>query len=49
MLFHALEDKNSSMYFEQIVMDIKGTVDVDILEKSFNTIMRRHEILRSSF
>nr|WP_283746656.1 non-ribosomal peptide synthetase [Bacillus cereus] len=49
MLFHALEDKNSSMYFEQIVMDIKGTVDVDILEKSFNTIMRRHEILRAAF
>ncbi len=28
MLFHALEDKNSSMYFEQIVMDIKGNIEM---------------------
>ncbi|PEU19965.1 non-ribosomal peptide synthetase, partial [Bacillus wiedmannii] len=49
MLFHALEDKNSNAYFEQIVMDVKGYVHVDILEKAFKAIVKRHEILRAAF
>nr|WP_309245933.1 non-ribosomal peptide synthase/polyketide synthase [Bacillus glycinifermentans] len=49
MLFHAIEDHTSSAYFQQTVMHIEGYVDPDILEKSFNEIVKRHEILRASF
>nr|WP_150149854.1 non-ribosomal peptide synthase/polyketide synthase [Bacillus swezeyi] len=49
MLFHAIEDQTSSAYFQQTVMDIEGYVDPDILEKSFNEIAKRHEILRASY
>ncbi|EJQ37641.1 amino acid adenylation domain-containing protein [Bacillus cereus BAG5X1-1] len=49
MLFHAIEDKNSDAYFEQIVLDIKGNINETIFEESFNEIMKRHEILRASF
>ncbi|MGX5439997.1 non-ribosomal peptide synthase/polyketide synthase [Bacillus thuringiensis] len=49
ILFHAIEDKNSNAYFEQIILDIKGYVDETIFEESFNEIMQRHEVLRASF
>ncbi|WP_259418057.1 non-ribosomal peptide synthetase [Bacillus toyonensis] len=49
ILFHAIEDKNSDAYFEQIILDIKGYVDETIFEESFNEIMKRHEVLRASF
>ncbi|MBA4538759.1 amino acid adenylation domain-containing protein, partial [Bacillus aquiflavi] len=49
MLFHALENKKSKAYFEQTVMDIKGYIDEEVLENSFNKIMQRYEILRASF
>ncbi len=45
ILFHAIEDKNSDAYFEQIILDIKGYVDETIFEESFNEIMKRHEVL----
>ncbi|NWN77335.1 non-ribosomal peptide synthetase [Bacillus sp. (in: firmicutes)] len=49
MLFHAMEDHTSGAYFQQIVFDLKGSVNAAILEDSFNEIVKRHEILRASF
>ncbi|AIQ12433.1 non-ribosomal peptide synthetase [Paenibacillus durus] len=49
MIFHAMEDTNSTAYFQQTVMDIQGFVDAEALQHSFNEIMSRHEALRASF
>ncbi|KAA6443594.1 non-ribosomal peptide synthetase, partial [Bacillus swezeyi] len=49
MLFHAMEDEASNAYFEQLIIELKGYVDERIFEDSLNEIMKRHEILRSSF
>ncbi|HDX9649186.1 TPA: amino acid adenylation domain-containing protein, partial [Bacillus cereus] len=48
MLFHALEDPQSGAYFEQLVIDVKGFIDVNLFEESLNDIMKRHEILRTA-
>ncbi|WP_367387265.1 amino acid adenylation domain-containing protein [Bacillus vallismortis] len=48
MLFHSLENHSSGAYFEQIVIEANGTIDPLLLEKSFNAIMERHELLRSA-
>ncbi|MCY9181156.1 bacitracin non-ribosomal peptide synthetase BacA [Bacillus haynesii] len=49
MLFHDAMDQTSGAYFQQIVIDLKGRVHPDLLEKSFHEIVKRHEILRASF
>ncbi|MBR8664605.1 bacitracin non-ribosomal peptide synthetase BacC [Bacillus paralicheniformis] len=48
MLFHALEDKESQAYFEQMAIDMKGLIDERLFAETFNDIMERHEILRAS-
>ncbi|NEY82417.1 amino acid adenylation domain-containing protein, partial [Bacillus sp. 3H-10] len=48
MLFHALEDQQSGAYFEQMVIDVKGSINADLFEESLNDIMKRHEILRTA-
>ncbi|MCP4216573.1 MAG: amino acid adenylation domain-containing protein, partial [bacterium] len=49
MLFHAQKEKNSRAYFEQNGFIIKGTIRRDLLEESFNLLLKRHEALRSVF
>ena len=49
MLFHSELDKGSSVYFEQTTLTLIGTVNVDILEKSFNKLIARHDVLRTIF
>ncbi len=49
MLFHALMDGKSSAYFEQISFKLNGSIDIDVFEESFNELIRRHAILRTSF
>ncbi len=49
ILFHYMQDQNSTTYFEQVIMCISGYVDVELLEKSFQTIIDRHDILRTVF
>ncbi|AGX44725.1 condensation domain-containing protein [Clostridium saccharobutylicum] len=48
MLFHAMNDKSSSVYFEQILLHLDGQLDVDILQKSFNILLQRYDILRTA-
>ncbi len=42
-------DENSSQYMLYTGLKIKGNINYDLLLKSFNTIIERHESLRTSF
>ncbi|WP_160716858.1 non-ribosomal peptide synthetase [Chitinophaga solisilvae] len=39
----------SSAYFEQMSYEVKGTLDVNLLEKSYNLLVARHGVLRTRF
>jgi acyl transferase domain-containing protein/acyl carrier protein/NRPS condensation-like uncharacterized protein len=49
MLFHALYDYTSSVHYIQTAYRIRGKLDIDILKKSLNEILKRHSILRTVF
>lgn len=49
MLFHTIMDETSHTYFQQIVFEIHGDIDLQLLTRSFNTIIERHEVLRTNF
>lgn len=49
MLFHALMDKKSEVYFEQKTFIFEGELDVGMFERSFNILIERHDILRTNF
>ena len=49
MLFHALKDKESTAYFEQMVFSIKGDIDKNVLQESLNRLVERYDILRTVF
>ncbi len=49
MLVHALRDETSRAYFEQNVLKIKGEIDPDVLQRSFNLLFERYDILRTVF
>ncbi|QUI24146.1 amino acid adenylation domain-containing protein [Vallitalea pronyensis] len=47
MLFHALADKDSLAYTEQIAFDVKGDVNIELVHKSINAVVEKHDILRT--
>jgi len=49
MLFHALVEKNSATYFEQISYSLVGDLDRNLVQDSLNELLKRHDILRSAF
>jgi amino acid adenylation domain-containing protein len=49
MFVHALKDKTSRAYFEQFIFTIKGSIDRDLLQQSFDIILDRYDILRTVF
>lgn len=48
MLFHAMNDKSSSVYFEQILLHLNGQLEIEVLQKSFNILLQRYDILRTA-
>ncbi|RKZ79873.1 MAG: hypothetical protein DRR19_24390 [Candidatus Parabeggiatoa sp. nov. 1] len=42
-------EPDSSTYNKSIVQRLKGQLNVAALEQSFNELMRRHEVLRTTF
>jgi len=48
MLFHSLEEE-SSAYFVQIITSVDGELDVSLLLRSFEILLERHDILRTTF
>ncbi len=49
MLFHSLMDSASSAYFEQLTFTLTGELDIGLLEKSFNHLIKRYDIFRTVF
>ncbi|MCK4258362.1 MAG: amino acid adenylation domain-containing protein [Halanaerobiales bacterium] len=49
MLYHSLLNKDSNAYFEQSVFTITGDIDRELLEKSLNLLIEKHESLRTVF
>jgi fengycin family lipopeptide synthetase D len=49
ILFHSLADGHAGVYFDQYTLNITGTLDVELLKKSFHQLFRQHEILRAAF
>jgi amino acid adenylation domain-containing protein len=49
MLFHYQFDNNSALYFEQTFIEIEGALDIVVFEKTFNALIRKHEVLRTVF
>ncbi|WP_034862444.1 condensation domain-containing protein, partial [Ruminiclostridium cellobioparum] len=49
ILFHSLMDNTTKAYLIQMVLRIKGNLDVEILEDSINSIIERYDILRTNF
>ncbi|NGN66780.1 amino acid adenylation domain-containing protein [Streptomyces sp. A7024] len=50
MLFHALfDERDTDVYVEQITIGLEGKVDADVLRKSWQALLDRHESLRAGF
>ena len=49
LLFHALHDRDSSAYFEQLSCRIRGPLDAYRFGKAWRQVSQRHEVLRSAF
>lgn len=48
ILFHALHEPDSAMYFQQAVFTMTG-LDIEALQKAWQKITERHSIFRTSF
>ncbi len=49
MLFHYLKSSETSLYFEQLCLEISGNLDVDIFEQAWNVVIDSNEMLRTVF
>nr|ALT22083.1 nonribosomal peptide synthetase [Anabaena sp. XPORK15F] len=49
LLFLDQFEENSTTYNLLLAVTITGKLDIDCLQKSLNTIMQRHEVLRTNF
>lgn len=49
MLFHSLYDEGSTAYFEQVRILLRGEVDVNVFKRSWNELVKRHDVLRTVF
>ena len=49
MLFHSLYDEESKAYLNQFQCDLIGDLSIEKLQESFDIILQKHTVLRSSF
>jgi amino acid adenylation domain-containing protein/non-ribosomal peptide synthase protein (TIGR01720 family) len=49
MLYHSLKDARGTAYLTQTLFSLQGTVDRSIIERSFNKLAARYDILRTCF
>jgi amino acid adenylation domain-containing protein len=49
MLYHYLENKDTTAYVDQVIFTIRGEIRPEEFEKSMNIILQRHDILRTIF
>ncbi|MCP5105000.1 MAG: amino acid adenylation domain-containing protein [bacterium] len=48
MLFHALYEEDTSMYFEQASFRLHGDLEETLLKKSLDQLLKRHDVLRTA-
>ncbi|MCB0749517.1 MAG: hypothetical protein KDC90_18810, partial [Ignavibacteriae bacterium] len=49
MLFHTIFDENNENYFEQLSVTLNGELDIKAFEKSWQSVIERHSVFRTSF
>jgi non-ribosomal peptide synthase protein (TIGR01720 family) len=49
MLFHSLADRDSQVHFEQMVYHVHGSFETGLVQKGFEILTKRHDILRTVF
>lgn len=49
MLFHSYLNPESTAYFEQFACTVTGQLDVGLLERSFNALIDKYDVLRLNF
>jgi amino acid adenylation domain-containing protein/non-ribosomal peptide synthase protein (TIGR01720 family) len=49
LYFHWLSSPDSHLYFEQLSYQLKGDLDIAVLEKSYAMLAARHAVLRTFF
>ncbi|WP_143192214.1 non-ribosomal peptide synthetase, partial [Paenibacillus helianthi] len=49
MLFHHVMNKGDLQYFVQTSFEVRGNLDIGLLEQSYQELINRHDVLRSIF
>ncbi|WP_144028932.1 non-ribosomal peptide synthetase, partial [Paenibacillus tyrfis] len=49
MLFHSQLEPDSTAYFEQVTFELRGSLNVEAIVQSFDSLMERHTVLRTNF
>ena len=49
MLFHYLKEPGSDLYFEQLCLEMSGTIDSRIFEQAWNMVVETNDMLRTVF
>ncbi|MCP4153294.1 MAG: amino acid adenylation domain-containing protein, partial [bacterium] len=49
MLFHYIYNENSSIYFEQFQLNIRGPLDRTAIDKSLRILTQKYDVLRTNF
>ncbi len=49
LLFHHISDPQSSIYFEQLRLNVSGTLDINRLQMAWNRVIQNNESLRTIF
>ncbi len=49
MLFHYLMDKSEDPYYRQLSFNLKGRLDVNLIQQCLDDLYKRHEVLRTLF
>jgi len=49
MLYSGLYQQNNDAYFQQMMINLKGQIDVGYIEKAFQLLVKKHDVLRTLF
>ncbi|WP_426454579.1 amino acid adenylation domain-containing protein [Paenibacillus sp. S-38] len=49
MLFHSLLGGQPGAYVEQVSLQLQGSLDIELLRRSWMAVTRRHDVLRTNF
>ena len=49
ILFHTLYTPNTRVYFQQLTYTVRGSLDAPLFERTWQKLLDRHSVLRSSF